>query len=522
MSLNLLRSFPLILLCATGAFSQNPPEPARTVPVYKVTVVERSLQAVNYQYRAGPTEIDFKGTVLLPDSKGHAFVDSKRGRTEIDAKFDKLSPPTPFGRQYLTYVLWAISPEGAPHNLGEVVANGGNNAHVQVTTDLQVFALMLTAEPYSAVRQPSDVVVLENQVRPDTIGQTQPIVAKAELLSRGQFIYDKQAGMAAAAVNTPRVSMDTYEQLLELYQAENALGIARAARADELAPNTFIKAREQYDEARRLMDARAGVSLVVQSARASAQTADDARSIAARREQDLKISSAEQQAVQAQTAVAQAQADAQQARAEADAARAQANAARASAEAERVARQQAESQAASVSRSEDLPIAPPPPSQLPQFQPQPQAQSQAQPQARMRLLERLNGVAVTRDTPRGLVVTIRDSGFENGALRSSSMDMLARLAPVLMQPGIRISVEGYSDSAAGAVLSERRAEAVRDVLLSRGVNSVSARNLADSRPVTSNATTEGRIVNRRVEIVVSSEAIGSMPLWDRSYDVTLR
>ncbi len=520
-----------LVFCA-GAFCQNgaietPAQPERTVPVYKVTVVERSLQAVNYQYRSGPTEIDFRGTVLLPSAKGRATIESKRGRTEIDAKFDKLSPPTPFGRQYLTYVLWAISPEGAPHNLGEIVPNGGDSARVHVTTELQVFGLMVTAEPYSAVRQPSDVVVLENQVRPDTIGQTQPIIAKAELLSRGQFTYDKQAAMEAAAVNTPRVSMDTYEQVLELYQAENALGIARAAHADQLAPETFNKAQAAYDEARRLMSTKAGMSLVVQSARAAAETADDARMIAARREQESRVANAEQQAAQAQGQIAQARADAQQARAEADAARAQADAARAQVESERTARQQAESQAAAAPSSQDLPIAPPPPSTSNAAPPvshpdQADAFNQQQQQTRMRMLERMNAVATTRDTPRGLVVTISDSGFDGGSLRSGALDTIARLAPVLSQPGVRVSVEGFSDSPTGAGLAERRAETVRDMLSNRGVSSVTARDLADSRPLTTNATAEGRQENRRVEIVVSSDAIGARPLWDRSYNVTLR
>jgi len=534
MSLSPMRSAAITLVCCAGAFCQNAPpepgpapEPSRTVPVYKVTVVERSLQAVNYQYRSGPTEIDFKGTVLLPSSKGHAVVESKRGRTEIDAKFEKLTPPTPFGRQYLTYVLWAISPEGAPHNLGEIVANSGDNAHVHVTTDLQVFGLLVTAEPYSAVRQPSDVVVLENQVRWDTIGQTQPIIAKAELLSRGQFTYDKQAGMAAAAANGPRVSMDEYEKLLELYQAENALAIARAAHADELAPEVYNKAQASYDEARRLVDGRVGVSLVVQAARAAAQTADDARMIAVRREQESRVANAEQQAAQAQDAIAKARAEADQARAEADAARTQA-------EAERVARQQAESQAAAAPRSEDLPVAPPPPPAVappppptpvhPPIAYQQDSNNQQQQQARMRMLERMNSIVATRDTPRGLVITIIDSGFDNSSLRSTVSDTLARVAPLLMQPGMHVSVEGYSDTSAGAGMSERRAEAVRDMLVSRGISSnmVSTRNLADSRLLTSNATAEGRMQNRRVEIVVSSPAIGSQPLWDRSYNVTLR
>jgi outer membrane protein OmpA-like peptidoglycan-associated protein len=142
----------------------------------------------------------------------------------------------------------------------------------------------------------------------------------------------------------------------------------------------------------------------------------------------------------------------------------------------------------------------------------------------MRILERLNGVAVTRDTPRGLVVTIVDSDFDNGRLRPIASDTLARLSAVLMQPAVRVSVEGYSDCAAGAATSERRAEAVRDVLVRRGLpsNRVSALNLADSRLLTSNATAEGRMENRRVEIVISGDAIGSRPLWDRTYDVTLR
>lgn len=520
-----------VLVC-TSAFAQNepvpPPEPSRTVPVYKVTVVERSLQAVNYQYRSMPTDIDFRGTVLLPNSKGHATVESKRGRTEIDAKFDKLTPPTPFGRQYLTYVLWAISPEGAPHNLGEIVPNGSDNAHVHVTTDLQAFGLLVTAEPYSAVRQPSDVVVMENQVRSDTIGQTQPIVAKAELLSRGQFTYDKQASMTTMAEAMPKVSMDEYEQLLEIYQAENALGIARAANADQLAADTFNKAQASYNEALRLKSVKAGVSLVVQAAREAAQTADDARVIAARRAQDARLAAAEQQAAQAQQAVAQAQADAQQARVEADAARAQADS-------ERVARQRAESEAAEAPspRSQDLPIAPPPPaapapiinrSAPPQALNDNTSNSPQQQDARMRLLQRLNGVITTRDTPRGLVVTIPDANFETGFLRPSAADTLSRIAAVVMQPGVRVSVEGYSDSATGAGLSEQRANAVRDSLVRRGVNpgAITERNFGDERPLTSNAAPGGRVQNRRVEIVVSGEAIGSRPLWDRSYDVTLR
>jgi flagellar motor protein MotB len=526
------------VLAAGAAVAQSIPDPPpppgadRTVPVYKVTVVERSLQAVNYQYRSLPTDIDLKGTVLLPNAGGKATVESKRGRTEIDAHIHKLTPPTPFGRQYLSYVLWAISPEGAPHNLGEVVANGSDNAHVHVTTDLQVFALLVTAEPYSAVRQPSDVVVLENQVRPDTIGRTQPIIAKAELLSRGQFTYDKQAAMSAMAQNTPKVSMDEYEQLLEIYQAENALGIARAAGADRLASETFSKAQAAYDEANRLRMSKAGLSLVVQSAREAAQTADDARAIALRRAQENRTMTAEQKAANAQDEIERARADAQRARAEADAARAQADAAKAQAEQERIARQRAESQAAAAPNSQDLPIVPPPaPSYAPPPAPRAPAEgprssldaSPQQQQLRMRLLQRLSAVMQTRDTPRGLVVTIPDASFENGSLRPATSQALARIAGLFSQPGIKVLVEGHSDTPEGAAISERREEAVRTVLASQGSGAfITARNVGADRPLISNTMPGGRTTNRRVEIVISGDAIGNRALWDRAYDVTLR
>jgi outer membrane protein OmpA-like peptidoglycan-associated protein len=520
---NAVLSLAGVLIC-TNAFGQSapipPPEPGRIVPVYKVTVVEHSLQAVNYEYRSSfPTEIDFRGTVLLPNGKGHATIESKRGRTEIDAKLEKLTPPTPFGRQYLTYVLWAISPEGAPHNLGEVVPNGNDTAHVHVTTGLQAFGLLVTAEPYSAVRQPSDVVVMENQVRPDTVGRIQPIIAKAELLSRGQFTYDKQANMSAAVLDAPKVSMDEYEQLLEIYQAENAIGIARAANAEQLAGETLAKAQASYNEAVRLKNSKAGVTLVVQAAREAAQTADDARMIAGRRMTEDRIAAAEQQASSAQAAVDQAREDARRARAEADAARAEV-------ESERIARQRAESEAAEVPRSQDLPIAPPPPPAVsappPARAPIVDNSRQVHESARMRVLQQLNGVAATRDTPRGLVITIPDSGFDSAVLRPSASDTLSRVAAIVSQTGLRVSVEGFSDTAAGASLSRSRADAVRDGLARRGLPSVSTRNFAEERPLTSNGAPGGRIENRRVEIVISGDAIGSQPLWDKSYDVTLR
>src|SRR3954447_26208188 len=198
------------------------------VPIYRVTVVQRALQAVNFQRHSGPTRIDFKGTVLLPKSEGEGKVEVKNGYTEINANFKRLDPPTQFGTEFLTYVLWAITPEGRGINLGEVVADGSNKASMRVTCPYSTFGLLVTAEPYFSVPYPSDVVVLESAVRPDTVGTVQAVQAKYELLPRGQYTLNiKPQELPSASMKAERgVSMTEYEAVLELYQARNAVQIA--------------------------------------------------------------------------------------------------------------------------------------------------------------------------------------------------------------------------------------------------------------------------------------------------------
>jgi flagellar motor protein MotB len=520
-----------VIVAACGAFpvlcQQAPPPgavtPQRpgTVPLYRVTVVERNVDAVNYQYHAGPTRIDFRGTVLLSHAKGNAVVESKRGRTEIDAHFDNLVPPVKFGREYLSYVLWAISPEGAPHNLGEIVPDSGNHGHLQVTTDLQVFGLIVTAEPYSSVRQPSDVVVLENQIRPDTIGAAQPIQAKYELMPRGQYTYDVQQSEKVdnEVSAAPKVSMREYEALLELYEAQNAVGIAQAANAQQYAPNTLAKAQHAFEEAQRLQASKGDPSLIVQNAREAAQMAEDARVIAERRQQSEQLAAAQGAALQAQQAQAQAEAAVQQARAEADQARAQAQAAQAQAASERTALETAQVQAsaarAQADRFQSVASSPAPP-------PPPGAQQTSQRDLRGQLLERLNGELTTRDTPRGIVVTVTDADFEGATLRPEAAQEVARVASIAGSvTGLQVAVQGYTDSPGAERLSEDRAAAVRSALVSGGLpaSMVSSQGLGGSRPLTSNSTEEGRIENRRVEIVISGNPIGTLPFWDKLYNV---
>ena len=303
-----------ILIAACPAIGQDRDTKNGGAPIYRITVVERTMKAINYAYRSGPTTIDFNGTVLLPKAKGEATVESRQGRTEIDGRFENLATPQGFGLEYMTYVLWAITPEGGARNLGEVVPNSSNKASLHVTTDLKAFGLIVTAEPYSAVRQPSDVVVAENRVREDTIGKIEEVNAKYELMPRGHYIWNMSSQLQSEVANAPKVSMRKYEALLELYQAQNAIAIARNAGADRYAGDTFAKAQALLTEAEQL-NANKNVDShrVVDSAREAAQTAEDARLIAERRLHDDLIARAASQVAAAEQARAEAKVEAERA-----------------------------------------------------------------------------------------------------------------------------------------------------------------------------------------------------------------
>src|ERR1700738_43917 len=230
---------PLVILFSVAGRAQQPVQQGHvqidrsgSVPIFRVTVVARTTKAINYRHRSGSTNVDFRGTPLMPDAKGEASVNSKQGRIEINARMEHMSPATQYGPEYLTYVLWAITPEGRPKNLGEVLLNG-NNSKMEVTTDLQTFGLIVTAEPYFAVTQPSDVVVMENFVRNDTTGTFQYIDAKYELLQRGQYTLN----ISAANLEYRDRSVP-----LQLQEARNAVAIARATGAERYASDTLAKA----------------------------------------------------------------------------------------------------------------------------------------------------------------------------------------------------------------------------------------------------------------------------------------
>jgi flagellar motor protein MotB len=518
--MNLMTAGIIALALATGsAWGQPQGMTGQNVPLYRVTVIERTVKAVNYQYRNGPTQIDFRGTVLLPEAKGDAMVESKAGRTEIDARFDHVAAPTRYGHEYMTYVLWAITPQGHAKNLGEVLTGSSDKAKLHVTTDLQAFGLIVTAEPYAAVRQPSDVVVMENETRPDTMGKIEPIQAKYELLPRGEYTYNVPADLVAAEGNGPRVSMSVYEELTEVYQAQNAIQIAGAMGAAQYAPDVFAKAQQLLGTAQSLQASRADKSQVISEAREAAQTAEDARIIALKHMQDAQVADANataerererrrQAEEQAQAALAQATADRavlDQERAARQQAEAQAQDAQAQASADRAMLQQAEAHAVVASQ---IPPPPPPPDNRKR-------------DLRISLYRQLGASGLeVMDTPRGLVVTIPAGDFMGRSLQPFAAGRVAQVAAAIaVYPGLTMEVDDNFDGGRA-----ERAEAVRGALMGSGMpaGTISVRSVGNGRPIASTATAEGRELNRRVEIAISGDAIGNMPYWDRTYSITPR
>jgi outer membrane protein OmpA-like peptidoglycan-associated protein len=489
------------LLVAGGALHAQPPVPSDPQPIYRVTVVSRSLEAVNYEHRGGPTPIDFRGTVLLPDVKGTAMVESHRGSVSIDAKLEHLAPPTRFGREYLTYVLWAISPEGRPRNLGEVLVDSSNKAHLKVTADMQAFGLMVTAEPYYSVSMPSDVVVAENVVRPDTIGTREQVTARYELLPRGQYTMTIQpAQLQSFGGDAGKLPYDRYEAVLELYQAQNAVQIAQSLGAAQLAPESYNKAVALLSQAQAMNARKMDTHAIVSAAREATQMAEDARSIAIRRRDENRPPQQPAPSPNQGELRRQALEQAQE-RVQADAAQPQA---------------QGDAQAQAAAEQQAVQAAPPPVALTPPPNPS-LNRSNAQQQYRAQLFAQLNGTLVTRDTPRGLVVTINDSMFDPGdsRLRTMASQPLANLAAILSShAGLRVRVEGYADS---EPLSSERAQSVRTALIVSGAapGSISAVGYGNARPV----APAGSEQNRRVEVVIYGDRIGDKALWDRPYSL---
>src|SRR5712692_9052194 len=283
-------------LAAQSTQAPNPTQhsmPVNTgapMPIYRVTVVARTMKAINYNHRSGATKIDFRGTALLPKAHGEAKVESKQGYMEIEVEFHELQPATAYGSEYLTYVMWAITPEGRAMNLGEVLLNG-THSKLNVTTEMQSFGLVVTAEPYFAVTQPSDVVVMENVVRKDSTGMIEEVDAKYELLQRGQYTLN----VNPSEIKAVRLDKRTP---LELYEARNAVQIARWTGAEKYAADTFRKATQGLQNAEGYLKGKSGKKPIGTVAREAVQMAEDARIITIKKMQEESLANERQAGAQ--------------------------------------------------------------------------------------------------------------------------------------------------------------------------------------------------------------------------------
>jgi len=522
-------SITLVAVLTLGASAQAqtqtqvPADSGNPTPTYRINVVSRTTRAVSYKHRSGATKINFQGTDLMPAAAGEAKVESKRGTLAVEVEFSGLDKPTSFGSEYLTYVLWAISPEGRPVNIGEVLVGDNHRSKLDVTTDLQAFAMIVTAEPYYAVRRPSNVVVLENAIRSDTVGASEAVDAKYELIDRGGYIptgYKFDPVILNAKLP------------LEFFEARNALRIAQSSGAERYAAPSYEKAVRQMNEADALATGKHEnkKSLISQS-REVVQTAEDAREIAVKHI-DEERAETERSAGAGREASSNARANVEsQRRVNAEAVTADAVSQRNEADRKNLDAQASAQQAAGAQadaerdrndaqRKQQLAEADSDRNRAAAASSDAQLQQALRDREdlRARLLQQFNLILETRDTARGLVVNMSDVLFDSGkyTLRPLAREKLAKISGIVLgYPSLKLAVEGNTDSVGTESfkqqLSEQRAEGVRTYLTQQGVpeSSTTATGFGKNRPIASNDTSAGRQQNRRVELIVSGEVIGT-------------
>jgi outer membrane protein OmpA-like peptidoglycan-associated protein len=521
-----VKNLAIFLFAATLASAQTAPSsqpaPTATAPEPAVT---RTTKAVHYRLQGGSTKVDFQGTDLLQGASGEARVEGKKTNFQIEVKFQNLEDATKFGLEYLTYVLWAVSPQGRPVNLGEItIDHNSNTAHLKAFTDLQTFGMIVTAEPYFAVTAPGNMVVMESSA----LGAGTDIEAKYDLVSRGTYsstnthIQDAIFGIDS---KTP----------LELFEARNALRIARIAAQDKYAAFIISKAGQQLLHAEDVYRQKENKAAVEAAAKEATETAEEARLMAVKQkaEDDAQAAAAAREAKARADADAEAKrrAEAEAARAEAEQAKAEAlkmkqeaeaaaqEAARQKAEAEKATAEAVAQQQALAAETDKARQAAAQSESLRQQAEKEKEQAEYEKQElRARLLQQLNSILATRDSARGLVANMSDVLFRSGSfeLLPGARERLAKVSGiVLAYPSLHVAIEGHTDSVGSddynQQLSERRAETVRDYFVQQGINSatVEAHGFGKTAPIATNDTPEGRQQNRRVELILSGDAIGS-------------
>ncbi|HXY52877.1 MAG TPA: OmpA family protein [Terriglobales bacterium] len=474
----------LAFLAASSNAQDQASQENQAVPASALTT--KSVQAVGYEVGTGSTKVDLKATELVPQASGEAKVEikSKGTQADVDVSVKGLAAPSTLGAEFITYVVWVVTPEGRTGNTGELLLNKNGDGKLSATTPAQTFSLIVTAEPYFAVRLPSEMVVLQSQPRKDTKGKRFP-VSEYKLMKRNQ--YEKMGNPLALTLD-PNVP-------LQVYEARNAVEVAKSHLADKYAPEVFPKAEASLKVMENSLASKADKMTVISNARQTAQFAEDARALSVQRQEEERI------VQEREAAAAKAKAEAE-AKAAEEAAEAKRKADEAAAQAKRKADAEIAAQEAARKQAEDQRMA---------------AEREKQ-QLRARLLEQFNRVLPTTDSDRGLVVNMGDVLFDTGKadLRPEAREALAKLSGIVLNyPSLRLAIGGYTDSTGTAefnqTLSEKRASAVRDYLVSQGLDAsaLSAQGFGMNNPVADNSTAQGRQKNRRIEIVVSGEVIGT-------------
>jgi outer membrane protein OmpA-like peptidoglycan-associated protein len=499
--------------------------------------VGKSIRAVSYQLNTS-SKVDLAPGDLSPQSSGEANIKAKQGVTNIEVEVARIPAPTKFGSEFLTYVLWVVSPEGRASNVGEIQLDSSGKGKLKVTTPLQTFSLFVTAEPYFAVRQPSEMVILLNSLRKDTKGKA-VIVNNYQLITRSQ--YGKMGNPLSLSLDLKRVP-------LEVYEARNAVEIAKSRGAEKYAPEIFTKAQGGLQLTENALARKANRKEVISTARLTVQSSEDARALAVARIEEERIATEKaaaaakakadaeaKAAAKAAEAKRMADAEAAEAKRKADAEaveakrKADAEAAALKLRAEEEAQRQAElaraREAALKAKMEADAAAMKSKMEADALKAKEQAAEaeaerarKAAEELRAQLLGQLNQVLETKDSPRGLIVTMADVLFDVGKydLRPTTREKLARLSGIVIaHKGLQLDIEGHTDSTGSdelnQTLSEKRAASVQTYLVQQGLQaeSVTAKGFGKTIPVADNSTAAGRQQNRRVEIIVSGEVIGA-------------
>jgi len=516
-----LTFFATLLCSASLALAQSQAPPASSPS----KSVSRTLQAMRFR-QGSNVKVMFQATAQMRGASGEAKLEGKKGTVTVDARFEGLDDATKFGLEYLTYVLWAVSPQGRAESLGELVVEKGN-AHLKASTDMQTFGMIVSAEPYFAVTQPGDTVVAES-IAPEGMAQGENIETRYELLGRGTYSAANQK-IQNAIFGIDRTTP------MQLFEARNAVRIAHIAAGEKYAISILSKADQLLMQAETAYRQKQGKSVIESAARDTTQTAEEARVMAVKQRAEDEAqakAAAEKNAAEAREAQARADAEAEaKRRAEAEQAQKEAEEAKAAAEKAKAEAQQAAAEAARQKEeaekakaealaqqqalAEQAARAQQAAAQSEQLRQQAEKEKQ---ELRGRLLQQLNTILATRDTARGLIANMSDVLFKTGSyeLAPGARERLAKVSGILLAyPTLHVQIEGHTDSVGSDEynqdLSEKRAGAVRDYFVQQGIaaDSIESRGFGKTQPIATNETAEGRQQNRRVELVLSGDAIGN-------------